>query len=571
LILLDRAIKYANDVMSGAEITTKEVKAQCKIFLKDYYERQKQEDFEFYFDEKALKKINNLLTLFNFATGFVAGKQVLENLATFQCFLITNVFAWRFKSNHKKFKHNDITLFISRKNAKTAIVALIFLLLMLTEQNYSEFYSICLTRELAAEIRKGMTQILEASPLISKHFTVSKTFTGVIECKLTHSFYQPRTAESGKNNSVRPSAMCSDEHANFQNADNFNALKGGQKNVINPLVFRTTTAYAITNSIMEEDLLYIRKVFDGVLEDERQFALLYYAEPEHLWDDIGMYQSNPLRIEDNYDIIRDNRKKALAKPQEKIEYITKDMNNFLPSNAGEPYIKFEAWKKCEVETVDFTGKDVAVGIDASLTTDLTGLSIMYMENGVFYLKAHSFLPENTLPDRREKIDYRTMQDMGNCTITPGDIVDYNLLKDRIRGIEDKYKCHVKIIATDPYNVTATMQELAKEFDVVLLKQTYSTLSPAIKQFRDDVYKGIVKYEKNKLLDWCMSNTTTVEGRTTGDILLNKVNKNKTRIDMVMASVFAYSQLFVQENKLPELSEDYINSFYAKFGGKNEEK
>lgn len=571
MILLDRALKYAKDVISGTEITTKEVKAQCKIFSRDYYERQGTEEFEFYFDNNALNKINNLLKLFNFATGFVAGEQVLENLAPFQCFLITNVFAWRFKNNPKKFKHNDITLFIARKNAKTAIVALIFLLLMLTEQNYSEFYSICLTRELAAEIRKAMTQILEASPLISKHFTVSKTFTGKIECKLTHSFYQPRTAESGKNNSVRPSALCSDEHANFQNADNFNALKGGQKNVINPLVFRTTTAYAINNSIMEEDIKYIREVFDGVWEDERQFALLYYAEPEHLWDDIGIYQANPLRIEENYDTIRHNRKMVKAKPQEKEEYITKDMNNFLPSNAGEPYIKLEAWKKCEVEHIDFTGKNVVIGVDASLTTDLTALDIMYKENGIYHLKAHAFLPENTLPDRREKIDYRMMQSLGYCTITPGDIVDYNLLKERIRGIENKYKCHVIIIATDPYNITATMQELAKEFDVVLLKQTYSVLSPAIKQFRDDVYKGIVKYEKNALLDWCMSNTTTVEGRTTGDILLNKVNKNKSRIDLVMGGIFAYSQLFIEEDKPPKLSEDYINNFYAKFGGKNEKK
>ncbi|MEA5085092.1 MAG: terminase TerL endonuclease subunit [Lachnospiraceae bacterium] len=561
MILQERALQYAEDVVNGIEITTWEVRAQCKIFLKDYNERRYSEDFEFYFDEKELGIINNLLKLFNYATGFVAGLQVLENLVPFQCFLIVNVFAWRYKNNPKKFKHNDITLFISRKNTKTALVALIFLLLMLTEQDYSEFYSICLTRELAAEIRKAMVQLLDASPLIGKHFTVSKIFTGKIECKLTHSFFQPRTAESGKNNSVRPSAICSDEHANFQNADNFNALKGGQKNVINPLVFRTTTAYAISNSIMEEDINYIRKVFDGVIEDERQFALLYYAEPEHLWDDIGMYQSNPLRIEENYDIVRDNRKKAKEKPQEKIEYVTKDMNNFLPSNAGNPYIKFEAWKKCEVEHVDFTGKEVVVSLDASLTTDLTALDMMYEEDGFYYLKAHSFLPENTLEDRREKIDYRMMQDLGHCTITPGDIVDYNLLKERIREIESKHKCHVKVIATDPYNITATMQELAEEFDVVLLKQTYSELSPAIKQFRDDVYKGIVRHEKNSLLDWCMSNTTTVEGRVSGDILLNKVNKNKTRIDMVVAAIFAYHELFVPETK-PIITEETIKSFYS---------
>lgn len=558
MILLDGALSYCDDVVSGKEVTTKEVKRQCEIFIEDYDINQHKPEYEFYSDQKELLKINNLLKLFNFATGFVAGREVLENLAPYQCFLITGVFLFRFKDNKEKFKNNDITLFISRKNAKTATVALIFIILMLTQQKYSEFYSICLTRDLAAEIRKSIVQILEASPIIGKHFTASRTFTGKIVCDLTGSFFQPRTAEAGKNNSVRPSAMCSDEHANFQNADNFNALKGGMKNVINPLVFRTTTAYAITNSIMEEDIDYIRKVFDGAVEDQRQFALLYYAEKEHLWDDVGIQQSNPLRIEENYVIIRENRKKALLKPTEKIEYITKDMNNFMHSTMGEPYVKFDAWKKCQVDHISLEGEEVAVCVDASLTTDLTAVDIIYKKDGEYYLLAHAFLPRNSLADRREKIDYESMQMQGYCTITDGDIVDYNLIEDYIRGIESKYKCKIKCIATDPFNITATMQSLAYDYDVILLKQSYTVLSPPLKQFRDDIYKGIIHYEKNAILDFCMSNTTTINGRVSGDILLNKINKNKSRIDLVVAAVFGYSQLYTEASiNMEEVTEQYL--------------
>lgn len=563
MILLDRALKYAEDVISGAEITTKEIVTQCEWFLVDYNINQNNADFKYYFDETELLMINNLISLFDYATGFVAGEQVLEYLAPFQCFFITNIFAWRFKNNHKKFRHNDITLFIARKNAKTFTVALIFILLMLTEQDYSEFYSICLTKELAAELRKAMVQLLNASPDIKKHFAISRTFTGKIECKLTHSFFQPRTAESGKNNSIRPSAFVSDEHGNFQNAGNFNAMQGGQKNVINPLVFRTTTAYAITNSIMEEDLDYIRKVFNEIVEDHRQFALLYYAEEKNLWNDTGIYQSNPLRIEENYNIIRENRKKALLKPSAKIEFITKDMNNFLKSETGEFYIDFKAWEKCRVDSINLKGKEVVVSVDASLTTDLTAVDIMFEENGEYYIKAHGFLPRNTLPNRREKIDYEQLQMSGCCTITPGDIVDYNLLEEYIRNIEAEHKCKIKCIATDPYNITATMQKLSENYDVILLKQSYSSLSPSIKQFRDDVYLGKIHYEKNKLLDFCMSNTTTILGRASGDILLNKVNRNKSRIDLVVAATFGYSQLYLEPVTAPPLTEDYINTFFAK--------
>ena len=567
MILLDRAIKYATDVVEGREITTWEVKKQCAIFIQDYYKRQYEDEFEFYLDVNELIKINNLLKLMNFATGYLANNEVLEHLDPFQCFFIANIFGWRYKNNKSKFRYNDVTLFIARKNGKTALIGLVFILLLLTEQQYSEFYSICLTKELAAEIKKIMEQIINASPLIKKYFNISTTKTGRITCKLTNSYFEPRVAEAGKNNSVRPSAFVSDEHGNFSESSNFNAMKSGQKNVINPLVFRTTTAYAINNSIMEEDLDYIRKVYTGVVDNERMFALVYYADKKNIWNDIGLYQANPLRLEENYQIMREDRDKALVQDNLKEEFITKTCNVFMQENSEEKYINFEAWKKCNVdnkelegkEVIDLNGREVVVGVDLSLTTDLTAISIMYKENDKYYLTSHGFLPEDTLSERREKIDYRSFQEKGYCTITPGTIVNYTIVEEHIRNIETKYNCKIKCIVSDPFNAMQMMESLSKDYEVILLKQTYSNLSPAIKQFRDDVYLGKVFYENNRLLDWCMSNTTTIKGRTTDDILLAKENKNKTRIDLVVASIFCYTQLYLQGNSIniKEVTEDYL--------------
>ena len=487
--------------------------------------------------------------MLNFATGFVAGKEVLENLSGFQAFFIANIFGWRYKHKSYKFRYNDITLFIARKNAKTALIAIVFILLMLTEQKYSEFYSICLTKELSAEIKKGMEQIINASPYIKKYFKISSTKTGSIKCLLTDSFFEPRTSESGKNNSIRPSAFVSDEHGNFSENSNFNAMKSGQKNVLNPLVFRTTTAYAINNSIMEEDLDYIRAVLKGVITDERQFALVYYAEEEHLWDDIGIYESNPLRIEENYDTIRKDRDIAKVKLSTREEYLTKSMNVFVQENKYEAYMDIGLWKQCKEDDIDFNGKEVVVGVDGSISLDLTSVSIMYKENNEYYCMSHGFLPSDNMEERREKINYYDMQSRGYCDIHKGMTVNYNKLEEYIRNIEDKYNCKIKCIISDPFNMKQTMENLAHDYEVILLRQTFGNLTVATKAFRDEVYNKKVHYLKNELLDWCVSNATLNYGKS-GDVMLakDKALKNKKRIDMLATLIFCMTQLYIEEEK-----------------------
>lgn len=559
MILLDRALQYATDVVEGREVTTWETTKQCAIFIKDYYKRQYEDDFEFCFDEDELQTINDLLKLLNFATGFVENKQVLESLAPFQAFFIANIFGWRYKDNRRKFRYNDVTLFIARKNAKTAIIGIVFILLLLTEQNYSEFYSICLTKELAAEIKKIMAQLINASPLIKNHFIVSVPKTGRITCKLTNSYFEPRVAEAGKNNSIRPSAFVSDEHANFTENSNFTAMKSGQKNVINPLTFRTTTAYAINASVMEEDIDYIRKVLNKVVENERMFALLYYADKETIWNDTGLLQANPLRVDENYKTMREDREKALVQTNLQEEFITKTCNVFTQENENEKYLNIEEWKKGETPEVDFTDLEVIVGVDLSISTDLTAVSIMAKKEGKYLLHSRGFLPRETLAKRREKIDYVAYERQGYCDIHDGFIVSYSKVEEYIRSIEEVHKCKIKAIVSDPYNAIQMMESLSTEYNVIILKQTYTNLSAPTKAFRNDTYEGNIQYEQNKLLDWCVSNAILNKGKSE-DVMLAKEDKNKQRIDLLAAAIFAYSQLYLldKEVDLTKATNDFLD-------------
>lgn len=538
-MLFEMATHYANDVLDGKEIANKYVKKQCKIFLDDL-ERQHEDSFAYYVDSEQIRKVEGVLSLLNFATGLgVIGKNVLEGLVGFQAFFLCNIFGWRFKANPEKYRYRDVTLFICRKNSKTWLAAIIFIILLLTEDKYSEFYSICKDRELAGEVKKAISQVLNASPLIGKYFVVPKTLSGRVLCKLTNSFYQPRTADPSANNGLRPSAFIADEIGAFKEYDNINAMKSGQLSVKNPLRFKLTTAYAEDQSIMLEELAYIKKVFDGLIEDDRMFALLYYAEDAHLWDDIGLVQANPLEIEQNYQEIRDNRKNAIEKPKERAEYLCKHMNHFLPSNSGEEFVNIEDLRKCKIPEFDWTGRNVYVGVDLAMTTDNCAVSMVCEEDLKIYADSFAFVPTDRIEEknRMEKINYYDFIKAGKCFACGDGVVDYGEIENMILGIEAKYGVIVMGVSYDRYNCLSTAQRLEREgLKTVECKQHSSVLHPATKLLREKILNKEFFYTPNDLLEINFQNAKIVENNNK-DIYLNK-KKSTGKVDMLAALIDA---------------------------------
>lgn len=548
MILLDKALQYANDVVAEKEVTTWEVKKQCELFLNDYNNRQHQDNFDYYFDEEKLEVINNLLKIMNFATGFVENVPVLDALANFQAFLIANVFGWRYKNKQERFRYRDVNLFIARKNAKSSIVAIIFILLMLTEQQYSEFYSICLTKELASELKKAMEQVITASPLISKHFKISSIKVGRITCNLTKSFFEPRVAESGKNNAIRSAAFVGDEYGNFKEISNFNAMRSGQKSVLNPIAFKTTTAYEINNSIMEtEDLPYIRNVLNGSIEDEKTFSLIYYAEKEHLFDDIGMYQASPLRIEQNYEEVRNNRKLAKEKPSAMGEYLTKDMNVFVQENKGESYMDLNKYKACVVKEppINLMNRPLFIGIDTARIGDLCGVTFQVPfireEDKLLcqYIENYSFLPNDEVLEEHihtDRVPYDSWKRQGYVLTTDTPITDQRqIINFCMNKIKELNPCSVAW-CIDPHNSSMlTTELLSMGQDVFEIYQSAKHIGEATSGLKNLTYEGRIYYLDNPCFLYQLGNAY-VKSDENGLIKIDKKAKNRTRIDNVDSTI-----------------------------------
>lgn len=540
-MLLEKAKQYAEDCIYGKEITTFEVQTQCKWFLEDL-EKQNNDYYPYYFDTKKIEIIEGILKLLNFATGLhIVGKSIYEGLENFQSFFIANIFGWRYKSDSKKFRYREVDLFIPRKNTKTFLAALIIIILMLTEDEYSEFYSICLDRDLAGEVKKAISQILNASPLVLEYFNIPKTLSGRMECTLTHSFYQPRTSEANRNNSIKPSAFIADEYGAMKDNANVEAMRSGQLSVRNPLMFKLTTAYAEDKSIMLDELEYLKKIYKETEVDDRLFALVYYATEDHLWDDTGIYMANPLRIEENYEEIKRAREKALAKPSEREEYLTKNMNYFMPSNSGESYIELDKLRLCQNTrgVFDWQGKDVYLGIDLAMSNDNTSVSMVTMEDDMIFAKSWAFIPKDRIEEKnkKERTDYKRFIDEGSCFACGNQVISYEFVEKFIMNLEKEYGVHIVQIGYDRFNCISTANKLESAgYEVVEVKQHSSILHQPTKWLQESILQRKFSYDGDKLYEINFQNAKCTE-----DTNLNKyVNKKKSsgKVDMVVSTIIA---------------------------------
>lgn len=536
------AIDYCNRVVNKEIPAPKYVKKQCKEFLKIVNGKSR----KYFLDVKEVQLIENATKLMNMASGLAAGKSVYESLVGFQWFFIIAILCVKHKENPEKRRYETATLLISRKNGKTFLIAVIFAILLIIEPKFSEFYSVAADGELSRIVKKELDQLIISSPLIDKHFRIKRD---VVECNLTKSMYKPLNYSNNRLDGRKSNVWLADEVGALPERYAISAMKSSQINMLNRLGIMISTAYPSEDNPMIEEVSYAKKVLDGAIDDETYFSLLYEPDDKKRWktNDNIIFHSNPLALDipDNLEYLYQQRKLAIEVATERTNFLTKHLNIFLQSDQQDVYLDIDKWKKCGVKDIDFTGKEVTVALDLSLTTDLTAISMMYKENGQYFVKAIGFLPEESLANRREKIDYRALEGENECIITKGAIVDYNQVEEYIRGIEDMYNCSIKCIVADPFNATQMLLSLAEDYEVIELKQSYTNLSPPTKEFRNEVYKGNVVYQKSKLFDWNVGNAITRKDKNENE-MLDKGNKNKQRIDLIAATIFAFSQVYQQE-------------------------
>lgn len=537
----NKAYQYAKSKVRKKE-TPKYVKKQFRDFIKISDGKNK----KYKISESKVKQIEGVLRLLNMPKGLKAGQSLYDCTTGYQWVFYIAIIATVYKNNPKKRRYELGILELCRKNFKTFTIAVLFILLFITEPKFSKFYSVAPDGALSKEIRDAIVEIIRSSPAIyqykgEKRFKILRDY---ILFKPLETKFTPLAFSNNRMDGRLPNVFCADEVGALPTSYPIEAMQSGQINILNKLGFIISTKYPTIDNPFEDWVSYAKKVLDGVQDDETIFSLLYEPDDTKNWEsnDLILKQANPvaLEVKEIWEDLLKKRAKAIAMESARENFVTKHCNIIYQGAGTETYIDVNDVQKCRVTNIDWSGRVVYLGLDLSETNDNTSVAMVGVdEDDNILADVIAFIPEGRIDEKNtfEKIDYREFI-RAMKTIACGDkVIDYAVVEDFILSVEEKYNVQVQAIGYDRYNALSTAQKLERAgYNTVEIRQHSSVLHPPTKRLKEKILAGEFKYTTNRLLEINFQNARCTYD-TNKNLYVNK-KKSKGKVDMVVALINA---------------------------------
>lgn len=538
---MNKAYEYCKENYRK-KTTPKFVKLQMKDFMKICEGKNK----KYIVNDKKVKQLENILKLLVMPKGLKAGESLYNCTVGYQWLFLIAILCVVYRDNPNKRRYETGVLEICRKNFKTFTIAIIFIVLFLTEPSFSKFYSVAPDGTLSRQIREAISEIIKSSPKVyeykdKKRFKILRDY---IMFKPKQSTYTPLSFSTSRMDGRMPNAWICDEAGALTTNYPIEAMQKGQIGVKNKLGFVISTKYTTIDNPLEDEVGYSKRVLSGLESDETRFSLLYEPDETKDWEtnDLILQQSNPaaLEIPEIWEDLVKQRALAIAMESKREEFVTKNCNIIYQGVGTETFIDVKDVQACKVAKIDWTGKIVYIGLDLAETNDNTAVSMLAIDDDENILaESWAFIPAERVEEKSnyEKVNYNEFIKKGNAIACGDRVVDYNVIEDFILKIESKYGVQIQAIGYDRRNCLSTAQKLEKAgYTCIEVVQHSRVLHSPTKLLKEKILKGEFKYCNNKLYEINFQNS-----RCTFDTNMNMyLNKKKSRgkIDMVFSTLDA---------------------------------
>lgn len=444
-------------------------------------------------------------------------------------------------------QYRRVFIGLPRKQAKTTLIAGAAGYCLFGEcqgKQGQQIYSASGDTKQAALIFKTLASMIRTDPQLDRMCKVYDSYKKIVFEPLDNS-YEALSSEAGLKHGLSPSHVIFDEVHVLPNRDLHDVLTTGFGARREPLTIYITTAGWNRHTICYELWDYARKVRDGIVDDPTFLPILYEAAPDDDWTSEEVWHKVMPALGDfcSLEFIRDECRRAKEMPGYENTFRQLYLNQWTEQSVR--WMSMERWARCggRVDPRQLAGRECFGGLDLSQTRDLTAFVLAFPDvDGRIALLCRFWAPEDGhwVKEPRNRDLYRLWSKLGFLTLTPGEVIDYQVVEDEIVALSQEYE--IASIFADRAMALHLCLRLRDThgIDIEFLPQTMMALNGPTREIERIVLSERLNHGGNPVLDWCAANAA-VRHNTTGLLMLDKA-ASTGRIDGMAALVNSMAAL-----------------------------
>ncbi|MGJ3264864.1 MAG: terminase large subunit [Salinarimonas sp.] len=396
----------------------------------------------------------------------------------------------------------------------------------------------------------------EALGIVGAHPKISaamqpQDFKSRIVHRGSRAVFEALSADAGTQHGRTPSFALIDELHAWKKRDLFDVIRTGLTKTAGSLMMVISTAGRGQEHIAHELYDYGRRVARGEIDDPGTLPVLFEADADDDWRDEALWHRvNPGLAQGYPDLegLRQLAREAENRPSDRDAFRQLHLNMWL-DHSESPFVEMAVFDRgaAPVDVEALRGAPCWLGVDLSTVSDLTAIVAAFRTgDDEFSVVPWFACPGDNLRIRadRDGVPYPRWAEEGFLEPTPGNVVDYRRVEERIRELCDAFD--VREIAFDPYLGRVMMANLAEDgFPVVEFRQGWVSMSPAIQTLERAIVSGNFKHGAHPVLRWNFENIA-VHDDGKGNRTFHK-GKSRDRIDGAVACAMAVQRAAVGDD------------------------
>lgn len=519
-------IQYAEDVLSEKIVTGNYIKLAAARFFK------LMSDERYEFREDKVEQVCEFISIIHHYTGKHAGKPFI--LEAWQEWIVASMYGFYLKGTNERLVQSAY-IEMARKQGKSAFASALCLYHLIADgEMNAEVYMAANSKDQA---KVSFNMASNFSKMLDPGKEFLDPYRDTIKYERTLSFLKVLAADSSKLDGPNASMYLIDEYHAAKNSGVKDVLQSSQGMRENPMAVIITTAGFDRLGVCYQYREMCTEVVSGLKEDDTLFIAIYCLDKEDDWKDEAVWvKSNPnlgVTVQTKY--IKTQVKKAINTPSDEVGIKTKNLNIWC--DAEKIWIKddYILAASANVNLEDYRGLDCFIGVDLSSTSDLTAFSVMILTTEKMVWKTFYFLPEAALTEKRFKELYGEWARQGALCITPGNVVDYDFILNKIMEIGQIL--NIVTIGYDSWNATQFVINCTeKGLPMEPYSQSIGNFNKPTKELERLLLSGVAVIDNNIINRHCFRNVVMARDKN-GNTKPSKQFEEK-KIDGVIAMIEA---------------------------------